>query len=129
VRAHELAEPRDHLDLALLREHRQTADELADDLVLPLEQLRQVDRGRREGNAVRAHLLDLVDDLGRVQQGLGGNASDVEADSAQHRPALDERDLEAEIGRAECGGVTAGARAEHEQLCFAIVLHVGPERT
>ena len=101
---------------------------LPDDAVLPLEQLGQVDRRRAEVDAVAAHLADFVDDLGRVQQRLRGNAAHVEADAAQHRPAFDERDLESEIGGAERGGVTAGTGAEHQQLRFAVVRNVGLER-
>ena len=59
-----------------------------------------------------AHLADFVDDLGGMQQRLGGNAADIEADAAQHGPALDQRDLEPEIRGAERGGVTARTRAE-----------------
>ena len=128
VRAGELAGARDHFDLALLREHRQAADQLADDLVLPLEQLGQLDFRRTEIDAMRAHLADFVDDLGGMQQRLGGNAAHVEADAAQHGPAFDQRDLEAEIRGAERGGVAAGTGTQHQQLRLAIVRHVGLER-
>ena len=97
-------------------------------LVLPLEQLGQVDFRRAEVDAVRAHLADFVDDLGGMQQRLGGNAAHVEADAAQHGPAFDQRDLEAEIGGAERGGVATGPGAQHQQLRLAIVRHVGLER-
>ena len=73
----------------------------------------EVDLRRAVFDAVMAHLADFVDDLGGVQQRLGRNAADVEADAAQHRPAFDQRDLEAEIGGAERGGIAAGTCAEH----------------
>ena len=60
-----------------------------------------------------AHLTDFVDDLGGVQQRLGRNAADVQADAAQHGPAFDERDLESQVGGAERGGVAAGTGAQH----------------
>ena len=101
---------------------------MLDDAVLPVEQLGQIDLRRAELDAVRAHLADFVDDLGGMQQRLGGNAADVEADAAQHRPAFDQRDLESEVGGAEGGGVAAGAGAQHQQLCLAVVRHVGLER-
>ncbi|HVH05743.1 MAG TPA: FAD-dependent oxidoreductase [Myxococcota bacterium] len=40
----------------------------------------------------------------------------MEADPAEHREALDEHDLLAEVGRAERGGVAARAGAEHEHV-------------
>ena len=64
-------------------------------------------------DAVVTHLTDFVDDLGGVQQRLGRNAADVEANAAQHGPAFDQRDLEAEVGSAERGGVAAGTGAQH----------------
>ena len=52
MRARELAHARDHFDLALLRQHRQAADQFLDDAVLPAEQLGQVDFRRAEFDAV-----------------------------------------------------------------------------
>ncbi len=81
-------------------------------LFFQLEQLGQVDFRRAVFDAVMAHLADFVDDLGGMQQRLGRNAADVEANAAQHRPAFHQRDLEAEIGGAERGGVAAGTGTE-----------------
>jgi hypothetical protein len=116
-----------HLDLALFGEHRKPADQLADHLVLPFEQLRQLDPWSTEVDAMRPHLADFVDDLGRVQQGLRGDAAHVEADAAQHGPALHQRDLETQVGSAERCGITAGTRTQDQQLSFTIVRHVGLE--
>ena len=46
--------------------------------------------------------------LADVQQRLGRDAADVQADAAEALVALDEDDVEAEIGGAERGGVAAG---------------------
>ena len=63
-----------------------------------------------------AHLLGLGDHLGGVQQRLGRDAADIEADAAQGRPALDQHHLPAEVGGAEGRGVAAGAGAQHQHL-------------
>ena len=62
------------------------------------------------------HLVRILDHLGGMQQRLGGNAADVQAHAPERRPALDQRDLQSQVRRAERGGVTPGARAEHQQL-------------
>ena len=82
-------------------------------LFFQLEQLGQVDFRLPVFDTVMAHLTDFVDDLGGVQQRLGWNAADVQANAAQHGPAFDQRDLESEIGSAERGGVATGPGAEH----------------
>src|SRR5690606_41920526 len=66
----------------------------------------------------------LADDGGRVQQGLGGNAADVEADPAQVRVALDQHGVHAKVRGAEGGGVAAGAGAEDEH--FALEVRLAP---
>jgi hypothetical protein len=60
-------------------------------------------------------VLHVMVDLGRAQQGLGGNAAPVEADAAEIR-ALDDRGLEAELRRADGGDVTAGAGADDQDV-------------
>ena len=69
-----------------------------------------------EVDAVGAHLLRLGDNSRGVQQGLRGDATDIQADAAEALIALDEDRLEPEVGGAERGRVAAGARAEHEHL-------------
>ena len=69
-----------------------------------------------------AHLLGLGDHLGGVQQRLGRDAADIEADPAQRRPALDQHHLAAEVGGAEGGGVAAGAGAQHQHLGVEVAL-------
>ena len=55
-----------------------------------------------------------------MQQRLGGNAAHVQAHAAQGGVALDDDDLEAQVGRAEGGAVAAGAAAEHEHVAVQI---------
>ena len=52
-------------------------------------------------------VLHVVDNFGRTQQRLGGNAAPVEADAAQIR-ALDDRGLEAELRGADRRHIAAG---------------------
>ena len=112
----------DHGDLALLGQPRQAAGQLLDHPVLPAAQLVDVDRGVGEADAVRRHVLRLVDDLGGVQQRLRRDAADVEAHAAERRPALDQHYLLAEVGGPERGGVAARTRAEHEHLGVVVAL-------
>ena len=65
---------------------------------------------------MRGHLVALADDLGGVQQRLGRDAADIEADATQRRPALDQHHLLAEIGGAERGRVAAGPGAQDQHL-------------
>ncbi len=61
-----------------------------------------------------------------MQQRLGGNAADIEAYPAQHRPALHQHHLHAEIRGAERGGVAARTGAEHEELRRAVEIDLVP---
>ena len=100
----------------------EAARELADDAVLPAAQRVDVDLGLAEGDAVVGGELRLGDDLRHVQQRLGRDAADVQADAAEALVALDEDDVEAEVGGAERGGVAADAGAEDEQLGVVVAL-------
>ena len=106
----------DDRDLALLGHAREAAGQALDHALLPAAQLGEIDFGLGEGDAVLAEIRGLVDDLGRMQQRLGGDAADIEADAAEHRPAFDQHHPGAEIGGAEGGGIAAGTGAEHQNL-------------
>ena len=69
-----------------------------------------------EADAVFGHFLSLGHHLGGVQQRLGRNAADVEADAAQRGITFHQHHLHAEVGGAECGGVAAGTGAEHQHV-------------
>ena len=112
----EFADALDDLDLALLRERREAAGQAADHAVLPVGELVEVDLGLAELKAVRRHLARLGDHLGGVQERLGGDAADVQADPAERRIALDQHGLEPEIGRPEGRRVAPRPRAQHHEL-------------
>ena len=63
-----------------------------------------------------------------MQQGLGRDAADVEADTAQGGVALDDDDLHAQISGAEGSRVTTRAAADDEHVAFDIGLAVGGRR-
>ena len=117
VRRGEPAVAPDGGDLALPGQSGQAAGEPRDHALLPGPQLVDVDRRSAERDAVLAHLLGFSDDLGGVQQGLGRDAADVEADSAQGWPAVHKHDVLAQVGRPERGRVAARPGAEDEYVC------------
>ena len=61
-------------------------------------------------------MLGLGHDLGHVQQGLRGDAAAQQADAAQPRLEVDQRDLHAQIGGQEGGGVAARSAADDDKL-------------
>jgi len=74
---------------------------------------------------IEAHLLGLeavlieamqgLVDFRRTQQRLGRNATPVETDAAQ-RIALHDRGLEAELGGADRGNITAGPGTDYDDI-------------
>ncbi len=83
-------------------------------------QLVDVDLGRAKLDAGHFEVLDLIHHGGHVQQRLGGDAAHVQAHAAQGGVALDQDDLQAQVGGAEGGGVATGATAQHEHVAFQI---------
>ena len=117
VRADELPGARITVDLALLRERRSSPPVSRVTTLFFQSRSRAASIvGCAERDAVRRHRVRFLDHLRRVQQRLRRNAADVEAHAAELRPALDQRDLEPEIGGAKRRGVAAGAGAEHDQI-------------
>ena len=112
----EAAAAGDHRHLAHLRHLREAAGKPADDLVLVRDELGRIDLRRAEVDADGAEVRDLVDHRGDVQHRLRRDAADVEADAAERLVALDQHDLEAEVGGAKRGRVAARAGAEDEQV-------------
>jgi hypothetical protein len=104
-------------DLAGLGELGDAAGELGDDVVLLLQHGREVDLDAGELDAVGGGVVFGEDELlGGVEQGLAGNAADVEAGAAEGGAFLDEGDLEAELGGAEGADVAAGAGADDDEV-------------
>ena len=77
------------------------------------------DLGKVHGNAANFHtdvlplVLDLRDQLRRVQQTLGWNAAYVQAGAAQMLP-FDEGDLRTQLGRPDGSYIAAGTSAHHD---------------
>ena len=109
-------------DLARFGHAGETTGEFAHHLVLPRAELLDLDLRRAESDPVFAEKLHLIHHAGDVQQGFRRNATDVQADAAERRIALDEDCLHAEVGAAEGGAVAAGARAEDQHLAFDVGL-------
>ena len=110
----------DPVDLVLLEQELDALGQAADDPVLPLLHLRHVDRDRglADGNPP---FLRVLDDLQRVrvlEQGLGGNAPPQQAGAAERLLLLDDGDLQAELRGADGGHVPAGARADDDDVIF-----------
>ena len=67
-----------------------------------------------------AHLAEgmagLLEQLGGVQQGLRGDAADVEAGAAMGGALLDHRDLQPELRRADRADIAAGAGADDDEV-------------
>ena len=106
----------DDPDVTRLGQTRQPARQLLHHLVLTRPQLIQIDIRLAETHTQVRHPRRLVDDLGGVEQGLGGNATHIEADAAQTRVAFDQDHLFPQVGGTEGRRVAAGARAQHHHL-------------
>ena len=87
-----------HPHLALFCEVLETSGQSFDDLVFPVTKSVGIDFRLAEADTVIRHCFCIVNDLGGVQQCFRGDTTDVEADTAQHRPAFDEDDVQSEIG-------------------------------
>ena len=108
------------LDLAALGHAGQAAGQFADDLFLVRAQLVDIDLRCGEADAQIIGVLGFFNDLGNVQQGLGGNAADVQTNAAERCITLDDDRLHPQVCRAEGGGITAGACAKHQHFAFKI---------
>jgi hypothetical protein len=121
VGVEEMAVAAHDVHLARLGHAGEAAGELGDHLRLVRAQLVEVEFwARRSHAAVIGHVRRFLHHRGDVQQRLGGDAADVEADAAQRGVAFDEHGLQAEVGGAEGGGVAAGAGAEDEHVGFDV---------
>jgi hypothetical protein len=67
------------------------------------------------GEAVILGMLHVMIDFGRTQQRLGGDAPPVKANPAESL-ALDNRNLQAKLRRADGGNVTAGSGTEDDEV-------------
>src|SRR5690625_7776173 len=64
--------------------------------------------------------------FGRVEQGLGWNAADVQAGAARCglsvgvAPVVEQQHLHVELGRANGGHIAAGAAADNDKIKFLV---------
>ena len=117
VRRHEAASALDEGHVAALHEALQALVELADDAVAVLVDLGHVDALEGRAHAEGVALLGAVSDLGRMQQGLGGDAASMQA-GASELVLVDEDDRHAQLGCTQGAGIATAAAAEDYQVCI-----------
>ena len=104
-------------DLVLAEQEIDALGVAVDGFLLERHQARQIER-RRAG--VDSHLGEAVPSLGKqlggVEQGLGGNAADIEAGAAMGGALLDHCHLHAELGGADGADIAAGSGADHREV-------------
>jgi len=122
VLAAELAHAPDNLDLALFGHASQAAGQFADHRVLEVSKLVEVDVRLAERHAMFTEMRGRVDHLADVQERLGGDAADIQADPADRAVALDQRDLQTQVGGAEGRRVAGWPGAEHGQVEVVVVI-------
>ena len=107
----------DDLHAILLEQCSDTAGELGDDAVLPSHRLQKFDARCLDADPERRILrvmADLLELPGGMDQGLGRNASDVEAGPAEF-VAFDERRRDAELRGADRCDIATRTAADDEQ--------------
>ena len=108
----------DILDLVLLEEEADALREAICGVAGFLPDLRVIEAGRvdfRAGGLEGGAPVDV--ERGLMDQGLGWNAADVEAD-ASGRLLLDDRDGEPELGGSDRADVAAGTGADDDEVVF-----------
>ena len=105
---------------ALLGHAGDALAERTDGFFLVRAQLIQIDFDGAEVQTDVGHVLDFFDDIGGVQQRFRGDATDIEADAAELRVALDQNHVHAQVGGTECGGITTRTGTNDYQLAAVI---------
>ena len=98
-----------------LEQDLDAAGELADDLGLPALHLDHVDADVVREDADVAAVAELVVGLGRVDQRLGRDAADIQADAAR-LVALDHHRLLLELPQPDAGDIAARACSDHQRF-------------
>ncbi len=108
-------------DLVLFRKHAQAAGQFFDHAFFPGAQMGEIDLGIGVFDAPCFGVTRLIDQLGHMQQGLGGNTSAVQTDSARIRFRIDQRNLQSQIGSQKCRGITARSATHYcdMQICLS----------
>jgi hypothetical protein len=118
ARVLERGEALEPVDLVLLEQEFDAAGQPFDRRVLLAEQHGQVelDLARLHAELGQRAVRGFLEQLGAVQQRLGGNAADVEAGAAQRLAAFGAGGLEPELRRADRRDIAAGTRADDEDV-------------
>ena len=107
----------DIVDLVLLHQELDALGQLLDHRILAPHHGLEVDRESLDLDAVVAEFLRRhMVVVGRLQQGLGRDAPDVQAGAAQGAAFLDDGRLEAQLRRPDGGDVAARAAADDDQV-------------
>ncbi len=105
------------VDLVLAQQESHALDVAVDRLVLETEHGGQIERGCADLDAHAGEgMPGLVEPLRRMQQGLGGNAPDVEAGAAEGLFLLDHGHFHAELGRPDGAHIASGAGADDDEI-------------
>ncbi len=108
----------DHLDLVLLHQEGDALVHRRRDAARALDDGVEVKRRAGRRQAVVLQMAQALELLARLQQGLGRDTAPVQADPAQVL-ALDDGDLLAQLAGADSRDVTAGARADDDEIEFS----------
>ena len=113
------------LDLVLLKEESNTTIQCARNIARATDDFGPIQLDVL-GVHLKAHVRTVLEcfrvDAGRMQQGLGRNASPVQANSAK-LGALDAHHFLAKLRRANCSDIAAGSAADHDEVIMLCVCH------
>ena len=121
----QLSESLHHLDLVFLHQVGDATGQLADDLALPLHHGGEIDLDFAGDQAVGGKAFPReMQVLRGSEKSLAGNATHVEAGAAKRLIFLYNGRLEAQLGGADGGDITAGTAANDNKL----VIEIGHEK-
>ena len=114
---------RHELHGALLRQLSQAAGEFFHHALFPSAELVQIDFGFGEVYAPVFRLLGFFEQFCNMQQSLGWNAAAIKAHAAGIDFRIDHRDLHAQVGGEERGGISARSAADYGDAQVRCVRH------
>jgi hypothetical protein len=109
------AAPGDHVNLVLLHEKVDAVGALLHHRVFVLQCAGHLKMHFADIHAELFAFLDFLQQVGAVQQRLGGDAADIEADAA-HRAGFDNRGLHAQLRRAHRCDIPTRPRPDDHQI-------------
>src|ERR1700682_4785649 len=89
---------------------------LADDLVLSVEDERVIKPGIFALDAFLGRVLEILPDIGGVEQGLGRNAADKEACTSKSGILLDNRGFQPILPGADGSRISTGTTTDDDQV-------------